>query len=71
MLKVTNWKDLPIPPILLNQVKQHLLSPFDNEDEAQSTWAELEGELYLRLSSNEGADYILKNGYHYNPLSPS
>jgi len=50
MLKITNWKDLPtlpITPILLNQLKQHLLSPFNTEEEAQSTWAELECELWM------------------------
>ena len=50
MLKITNWKDLPtlpITPILLTQLKQHLLSPFHDEDEAQTTWAELECELWF------------------------
>jgi len=48
MLKITNWKDLntlPITPTLLNQLKQHLLAPFHDEDEAQNTWTELECEL--------------------------
>ncbi|WP_293133276.1 hypothetical protein [Moritella sp.] len=56
MLKITNWKDLnilPITPILLNQLKQHLLSPFNNEEEAQSTWAELECELWMITSLSD------------------
>jgi hypothetical protein len=45
MLKITNWQNMPTLPInqaLLNQLKQHLQSPFSNENEAQSIWAELE-----------------------------
>jgi len=45
MLKITYWKDLPTLPItltLLHQLKQHLLAPFNDEEETQSTWAELE-----------------------------
>jgi len=56
MLKITNWKDLPtlpITPILLNQLKQHLLSPFNTEEEAQSTWAELECELWMISSLSD------------------
>ena len=54
MLKITNWKDLntlPITLILLNQLKQHLISPF--HDEAQSTWAELECELWMISSLSD------------------
>ena len=50
MLKITNWKDLPtlpIPPILLTQLKQHLLSPFHDEEETQNTWVELSCELWF------------------------
>jgi len=56
MLKITNWKDLPslpITPILLNQLKQHLLSPFSNETEAQATWTELECELWMITSLSD------------------
>jgi len=60
MLKITNWKNLPtlpITPILLNQLKQHLLAPFhdedEDEDEAQSTWAELECELWMITSLSD------------------
>lgn len=50
MLKITNWNNLntlPITPALLNQLKQHLLSPFHDEEEAQSTWHELGCELWF------------------------
>ena len=56
MLKITNWKELntlPITPILLNQLKQHLLAPFNTEDEAQSTWTELECELWMITSLSD------------------
>ena len=56
MLKITNWKNLntlPITPILLSQLKQHLLSPFHGEEEAQSTWAELECELWMISSLSD------------------
>jgi len=56
MLKITNWKDLPtlpITPILLNQLKQHLISPFHDEEEAQSTWTELECELWMISSLSD------------------
>lgn len=56
MLKITNWKylpTLPITPILLSQLKQHLLAPFDNEEEAQSTWTELECELWMISSLSD------------------
>ena len=56
MLKITNWKDLstlPITPTLLNQLKQHLLSPFADEDEAQVTWTELECELWMMSSLSD------------------
>ncbi len=56
MLKITNWKDLPtlpITPTLLNQLKQHLLSPFYDEGEAESTWAELECELWMITSLSD------------------
>jgi hypothetical protein len=56
MLKITNWKDLntlPITPILLNQLKQHLLAPFNTEEEAQSTWSELECELWMISSLSD------------------
>ncbi|MGK0272446.1 MAG: hypothetical protein ACI88H_003117 [Cocleimonas sp.] len=45
MLKITKWKELntlPITPVLLEQLKQHLLAPFNDEKEAQSTWTERE-----------------------------
>lgn len=53
MFKITNWKDLqtlPISPILLNQLKQHLLVSFHDENEALSTWTELECELWMITS---------------------
>ncbi|QUM75082.1 hypothetical protein HWV00_01845 [Moritella sp. 24] len=56
MLKITNWKDLntlPITPTLLNQLKQHLLAPFHDEDEAQNTWTELECELWMITSLSD------------------
>ena len=56
LLKITNWKDLPtlpITPILLNQLKQHLLAPFNTEEEARSTWTELECELWIMSSLSE------------------
>lgn len=56
MLKVTNWKDLPKLPIthaLLDQLKQHLLSPFTSEEEAESTWTELECELWMISSLSD------------------
>jgi len=56
MLKITNWKDLPTLPInhnLLNQLKQHLLAPFHDEEEAQSTWAELGCELWMITSTSD------------------
>ena len=56
MLKITNWKDLntlPITHILLNQLKQHLLAPFNTEEEAQNTWTELECELWMISSLSD------------------
>jgi len=56
MLKITNWKELntlPITPILLDQLKQHLLSPFHDEEEAQLTWTELECELWMISSLSD------------------
>ena len=53
MFKITNWKDLqtlPISPTLQNQLKQHLLVPFHDENEALSTWTELECELWMITS---------------------
>lgn len=53
MLIITNWKNLPTLPItttLLNQLKQHLLAPFHDENEAQFAWAELECELWMITS---------------------
>ena len=42
-----------MPPTLLNQLKQHLLSPFADEDEAQVTWTELECELWMMSSLSD------------------
>lgn len=56
MFKITNWKNLntlPITPTLLSQIKQHLLAPFNDEDEAQSTWTELECELWMISSLSD------------------
>ena len=56
MLKITNWKELnslPITPVLLNQLKQHLIAPFNTEEEAQSTWSELECELWMITSLSD------------------
>ncbi|CAM3277629.1 hypothetical protein [Moritella viscosa] len=56
MLKITNWKDLPtlpITPTLLTQLKQHLLAPFHDENEAQNTWTELECELWMISSLSD------------------
>ncbi len=56
MLKITKWKELntlPITPTLLNQLKHHLLSPFNDEDEAQVTWTELECELWMISSLSD------------------
>ena len=56
MLKITNWKELnslPITPALLNQLKQHLLAPFNDEQEAQATWTELECELWMISSLSD------------------
>jgi hypothetical protein len=56
MFKITNWQNiptLPINPALLNQLKQHLQSPFSNENEAQSIWAELECELWMISSLSD------------------
>jgi hypothetical protein len=56
MLKITNWKDLPtlpIAPSLLSQLKQHLLAPFHDENEAQSTWTELKCELWMITSLSD------------------
>jgi hypothetical protein len=56
MLKITNWKDLPtlpISPSLLSQLNQHLLAPFHDENEAQSTWTELKCELWMITSLSD------------------
>ncbi|MFS1423801.1 hypothetical protein [Shewanella sp. 10N.286.48.B5] len=56
MLKITNWQNirtLPINPALLNQLKQHLQSPFSYENEAQSIWSELECELWMISSLSD------------------
>ncbi|MCL1056805.1 hypothetical protein L2729_02215 [Shewanella gelidimarina] len=56
MFKITNWKNiptLPINPALLNQLKQHLQSPFNDENETQSIWTELECELWLISSLSD------------------
>ncbi|MCI2965465.1 hypothetical protein MO387_20675 [Shewanella sp. N2AIL] len=67
MLKIIQWKDLntlPVTPTLLDQLKQHLLAPFNDENEAQLTWIELECELWM-LSSMSGvcvdSEYTPKN----------
>ena len=62
MQKITAWSQLatlPIPPTLIEQIENHLLAPFDNQQQAEATrnqlthaisspeWQELIGDEYI------------------------
>ncbi len=56
MLKInqfTQLATLPIPPLLIEQIQNHLLEPFDKPQQAEELWSELNCQLWLLTAEDE------------------
>jgi len=56
MQKITSWshlENLPLPSTLATQIKSHLLIPFDNEQQAEELWSELNCQLWFLTAEDE------------------
>jgi hypothetical protein len=69
MLKINQFSQLatlPITPLLIEQIQNHLLEPFDNQQQAEALWSELNCQLWLLTAEDEQAQLIrppILNGF--------
>lgn len=56
MQKITSWpqlEQLPLPSILTTQIKTHILIPFDNGQQAEELWSELNCQLWFLSAEDD------------------
>lgn len=51
--KQTELTQLPLPSDLIKQIQSHLLEPFDNEQQADELWKELDCQIWFLTAEDE------------------